>query len=668
MRAGVAIALSCALLAGCKKPECQTGERRPCYGGPAGTAGVGACKEGTQSCVAGRWEGRCSGQVLPSAEICDGLDNDCNGQVDDGVANACGGCGVLTAAPGAACASCGAFFCSSREALTCALPASGPGTACTSASGCPGTFVCSAGGQVICTAPERNACGLCGGPKVSGLGAPCGGAAPVCTGTVVCNPAGDAAVCSGASVGDPCTAANGCAGTKQCDPAGLGTACVATVQTNECGLCGGPPVPSAGQPCTSSAGTAGLQTCNAAGDAASCAGLVVTLTFDDTFDDSYQAGAMLEAHGMRGVFYVNSTRFTRQGYMTLPQVQSLQDRGHEIGGHTLDHPHLPLLSGDTQRVEICNDRTRLLQLGLDVQSFAYPFGEADAVTRAAAADCNYNSARGIGGLAGYHIAAETFQPRDVFQIRAPPSVSSTTTLATMQSYVTEAEATGGWLVINMHHVCDSCSTIAVSPAILAAFLDWLQPRTAGGTLVRTTRQMISGLTKPPVIWSVLAPGLQNLLPNPSLEQRAPGVAAPLCWQQLSSGDLDAAWSSGEAHSGTQAQSVTITNYQGGAAGLALAEDDGQCAPPVSPSHTYQLSAFYLSPVLAPSFTVFVRDGAGDWSTWAQSPVFPPRAFYDQAVWTAPPLPEDATAISIGLFAAGQGQLTVDDFTLTDLTP
>ncbi len=67
----------------CQKP-CKAGSRRSCYGGPKGTAGKGICKVGSQVCLSyGAW-GPCRGQVLPRLEVCNKVDDDCDGKVDEG--------------------------------------------------------------------------------------------------------------------------------------------------------------------------------------------------------------------------------------------------------------------------------------------------------------------------------------------------------------------------------------------------------------------------------------------------------------------------------------------------------------------------------------------------------------------------------------------------------
>ena len=78
--------------------SCTIGIPRSCYSGPAGTAGVGLCKAGTQDCIdvgggLGGWAA-CAGEVLPAPEICNNAgDEDCNGVAEAWPANpSCGEC------------------------------------------------------------------------------------------------------------------------------------------------------------------------------------------------------------------------------------------------------------------------------------------------------------------------------------------------------------------------------------------------------------------------------------------------------------------------------------------------------------------------------------------------------------------------------------------------
>lgn len=82
----------------------------------AGTSGVGPCSEGTQVCTAASVWGPCEGEIVPVAEDCtDGVDNNCNGKLDED--EDADGDGFMTCS--------GADCCDSTE---CAAPAtSNPG-------------------------------------------------------------------------------------------------------------------------------------------------------------------------------------------------------------------------------------------------------------------------------------------------------------------------------------------------------------------------------------------------------------------------------------------------------------------------------------------------------------------------------------------------------------
>lgn len=75
---------------GCK---CTDGSKQACYTKPSGCkqlANSFQCKEpcqgGTQICQNGQW-GKCLGEIGPEAELCDGKDNDCDGEIDEAWSN-----------------------------------------------------------------------------------------------------------------------------------------------------------------------------------------------------------------------------------------------------------------------------------------------------------------------------------------------------------------------------------------------------------------------------------------------------------------------------------------------------------------------------------------------------------------------------------------------------
>lgn len=181
--------------------ECVPGELRACWTGDASSAGVGVCLNGTETCQSNAKFGPCVGAGTPRAEVCDGLDNDCDGEPDDGVSNPCGGCTALSEEPGARCGDCGSFVCNGGEAT-------------------------------LCEDPGLNACDVCG-PELDALGRPCvlpdGG---VC-GVHVCSSTGQELECIQSGDQDSDTVLDTCdncpdvanATQTDSDGDGLGDAC-----------------------------------------------------------------------------------------------------------------------------------------------------------------------------------------------------------------------------------------------------------------------------------------------------------------------------------------------------------------------------------------------------------------------------------------------------------
>jgi peptidoglycan/xylan/chitin deacetylase (PgdA/CDA1 family) len=66
---------------------------------------------------------------------------------------------------------------------------------------------------------------------------------------------------------------------------------------------------------------------------------------------------------------------TKMELMSLEEVQILADSGHEVGAHSMSHPHLNLCSPEEVKYEITESKKQLeLLLKKPVESFAYPYG------------------------------------------------------------------------------------------------------------------------------------------------------------------------------------------------------------------------------------------------------------------------------------------------------
>lgn len=396
---------------------------------------------------------------------------------------------------------------------------------------------------------------------------------------------------------------------------------------------------------------------------------VVSLTFDDANANQLSALPALKTNGMKATFYIPSGFIGAAGHMTRADPTALAKAGHEIGGHTVNHPDLAQVSVDEAKRQICTDRKNLASWGFTVRSFAYPFASSTPDVEKAAADCGYNSARLLGDIRSRFgcpecAYAESTKPADPFALKALDQVDASWTLDDLKQGVLNAENNGGgWVQYTFHDVCaDACSDLAVSPTVFSDFLAWLKTRQAAGTVVKTIGSVIGGTTKPVVDGpSVPAPtGSTNGIVNASMEQGAPD-----CWMRGGWGTNTPVFETGSpAHTGVISSGITMTGYSDGDAKLLPQFDLGQCAPTVTPRRTYTLREWYLASGVT-QFAVYLRSTSGAWSYWTSSPWYASATEWTEADWTTPAIPDGYNGISFALTIFGNGTLRTDDLALYD---
>jgi peptidoglycan/xylan/chitin deacetylase (PgdA/CDA1 family) len=84
--------------------------------------------------------------------------------------------------------------------------------------------------------------------------------------------------------------------------------------------------------------------------------MIITTSWDDGDILDERIADLLDRHGIRGTFYL--TRAFRPNRLPEERIRALARR-HEIGGHTVTHPDLTLLSGMAKENEVARSGWRM---------------------------------------------------------------------------------------------------------------------------------------------------------------------------------------------------------------------------------------------------------------------------------------------------------------------
>ena len=130
------------------------------------------------------------------------------------------------------------------------------------------------------------------------------------------------------------------------------------------------------------------------------------LSFDDAFANVFDhALPILQARGLRAMLFVvagligKTDEWDRaigeppQPLMDAAQIRAWLAAGHEIGAHTMNHPHLAEIPPAQARTEIFDSKARLEdEFGVPVRHFCYPYGNYDTRVRDLVAEAGYETA------------------------------------------------------------------------------------------------------------------------------------------------------------------------------------------------------------------------------------------------------------------------------------
>jgi peptidoglycan/xylan/chitin deacetylase (PgdA/CDA1 family) len=102
---------------------------------------------------------------------------------------------------------------------------------------------------------------------------------------------------------------------------------------------------------------------------------VVILTFDDGYESQYSnAKPILDKYGFKATFYIVCNYVgSGDNRMTWEEIKSLQQEGHDIASHTMNHDDLSKLTPQEVEYEVAQSKQCLLEQGINPKSFAYPF-------------------------------------------------------------------------------------------------------------------------------------------------------------------------------------------------------------------------------------------------------------------------------------------------------
>jgi peptidoglycan-N-acetylglucosamine deacetylase len=130
------------------------------------------------------------------------------------------------------------------------------------------------------------------------------------------------------------------------------------------------------------------------------------LSFDDGMVADKRLVKLMNQYGLTGTFHLNSNKLGTKDYLTKEEVKNLYN-GHEVSGHTANHPNLTALSKTDVIYEVVEDRKELERLtDYPVRGMSYPFGNTNDFVIETITGLGIEYARTVGDTYNFSIPAD----------------------------------------------------------------------------------------------------------------------------------------------------------------------------------------------------------------------------------------------------------------------
>ncbi len=197
---------------------------------------------------------------------------------------------------------------------------------------------------------------------------------------------------------------------------------------------------------------------------------MISVTFDDGFKNNFiEAVPILKKHGARATFYVSSGFIDKPGFMSKNDLLEIQSLGNEVASHGDTHPNLVFSFNKRRREEIFESKKKLESFGLEIKTFAYPYGWHNKKIRELVKSAGYKNARAFKPYRNFNT-----KDNDIFAL-STYAITKDSQLEHIKNII-ENRPDNTWIILTFHGIKEKPGFWDTTPDFLEEIILFIKTR------------------------------------------------------------------------------------------------------------------------------------------------------------------------------------------------